>query len=168
MVFTSFFVCFLLMWPFSFRRFCWCLAVPFDPKKQNTNRHVSRSMSPKLSAPHSISPWRLRWLFQMRNIWNLRSKPQDLRSKPHQINGNLQDGGVQHQGRVPPRWRKWVVTVPNDGLSKLASFSYSFWCRFQVKHAKLWEGKAVDGQKILRSARLEVAVQVRLLHLLQV
>ena len=73
--------------PFSFRRFCWCLAVHLTQKKQNTNRHVSRSMSPKLSAPHSISPWRLRWLFQMRNIWNLRSKPQDLRSKPHQIWG---------------------------------------------------------------------------------
>ena len=59
--------------------------------------------------------------------------------------------------------KEWVTTVPNDGLPSWLHLLFLL----VLKHVKLWEGKAVDGQKILRSARLEVAVQVRLLRLLQ-
>ena len=62
-----------------------------------------------------------------------------------------------------PTSKRWgtVSTVKEWGHRKKNRFKFG---AFEaVKHVKLWEGKAVDGQKILRSARLEVAVQVRLL-----
>lgn len=149
--FYLFFCLFFVDVTLFFSSFLLVLSGTFDPKKQNTNRHVSRSMSPKLSAPHSISPWRLRWLFQMRNIWNLRSKPQDLRSKPHQINGNLQTGGFntkvefpQGEGMGGHRSKWWASKLASSPIPFGAVFRWSMLNFGRVRQwmaRRFWEAR---------------------------
>ena len=91
--FYLFFCLFFVDVTLFFSSFLLVLSGTFDPKKNKTPTACVQVHVSKLSAPHSISPWRLRWLERYKK--RLESEvqaPSDLRSKPHQINGNLPAG----------------------------------------------------------------------------